>query len=524
MRNPLGPAAPGRREILIATALLTLLALAIYLPHMIRGGWYVDDWIDIAQLTETSGLIDGYHAMKVASYRPGLAFTLSAVYSVAEQTQWAYLLIGALLAAAQSALFYVVLRRLGLRGPIAATAAAIFVVLPCIDASRLWYAAFPIQVAGILYLGGLLIALHGLRNAVGRRAVAWHAGAAILYFAAVLTYELVAGLIAVSFLLYAVRGGWRPALRRLPTDLAAIALALALIAPRASEDRDAVLTIGFLWDRMGQVLAQAEAVFRWLFPLSELLTGPFGLILLALAMLGAGISIGRGDGEARAFASWLWIVALGTVFALAGLVMLLPADPYFVPRTTGTGNRIGAFAALGTVLLLISTIVLVAAGIGVLARRARLGFYVGMALVVLVGANLAVRELRQQTPWAESWDQQQQVLAAIETAMGDRVPAGATIVSFGHTTYILPADVLVFANSWDLRGAVWETFDRPNSLAHPWEAGGSCDAAGLDFPDDAGPYPYGKLFFVDVPTQTRIRVGDQAACAAAVAELTGEEA
>jgi hypothetical protein len=137
-----------------------------------------------------------------------------------------------------------------------------------------------------------------------------------------------------------------------------------------------------------------------------------------------------------------------------------------------------------------------------------------------------LRELRSQDAWADSWRQQQDVLAAIDTAMGGRVPADAAIVSFNHTTYIEPADVLVFANSWDLRGAVWETFDRPEAAAHPWEAGAVCAPRGVVFPDGSGdasgaePYGYGRLFFVDVPTRRAMRIRDRAQCETAVARLT----
>lgn len=527
VRNPLGGGAPSRRELLLATGALAVLALGIYLPHIVNGGWYVDDWIDVARLSEAGDLLDKYRAMKIDSYRPGLAMTFAVVYEIAGQTQSVYLLIGALLAAIGGVLFYLVLRALRLRGAIAGTAAAIYVVLPCIDATRLWFAAFPIQVAAVLYLAGALVALHGLA-ATGRRAIAWHAGAAVLFFAAVLTYELVAGLIVVTALLYLLRAGWRPAARRLPADLAAIALALAIIAPRASEDREATLSLGFLWDRAGQTLDGAEAVFRWLFPAHEVLGGTVGGVLLAIGMLGAGIAIGRGDELGRTFAAWAWIAAFAAIFALAGLVMLLPADAYFVPRTGGVGDRTGALAAFGAVLLLMALIVLAAGGLGVLAQRARWGLYVAVGLIALTGVNLGLRELRHQDAWADSWRRQQDVLAAIDTAMGSRIPADAAIVSFNHTTYILPIEVLVFANSWDLRGAVWETFDRPQVAAHPWEAGAVCAPDGVAFPDGsseadgAEPYGYGKLFFIDVPTRAATRIANRAECEAAVSTLTGE--
>lgn len=512
---------------MLAGALLALLAFAIYLPHIIRGGWYLDDWITIARMSEASGLMGAFDSMRELSYRPGLAFSLSLFYTIAGQDQTVYLVIGVALAAIQGWLFYLVMRVLRVQAVVAAIAAAIFIVLPVIDSTRLWLAAFPIQVSATLYLLGVLTALHGVAHARGRRALAWHAGAVCLYVASMLTYELVAGLIAVTPLLYAARSGCSAALRRALPDLGSIVVVLAIIAPRAASDRDATLTLGFLWDRAVQILVEAEKIFRWLLPSPEVLGGPVGLFLLLAGILGAGIAIGRRDHDARGFAGWARIAALGAVFALAGLVMLLPADPYFVPRISGMGNRTGAFAAFGAVLLLMALIVLAFAGLGALLKRPRLGFVLATVAILVTGANLAVREVRQQGPWADAWQQEQSVIADIDTAIDGRPPDGTGIVSFNHTTFILPADVSVFAYSWDLYGALWETYDQPELAAQPWVPEATCGPAGIAFPDESTPtrsepYGYRKLLFVDVSARAAIPIRTKKQCEAEVAVLTGQ--
>lgn len=524
-RDPLASAPLRRPEILLAAELLALLALAVYMPHILDGGWYIDDWIHVAVMSEAGGLLDAIGAMSERTHRPGLAVSLSVFHAIGGEGQAAYLVIGALLAALQGWLFYLVARGLGLRTAVAAVAAGIFVVLPVIDSTRLWMAAFPIQVAGALYLGGVLAALHGLTQARGRRAAAWHAGAAALYLVAILTYELVAGLVLATGLLYIARCGWRPAVRRYPADLAAVALALALIAPRAASDRNAETSLGFLSDRATQILDNAESVFRWLLPWPDMLGGALGIFVLLVGLLGAGIAIGRGGRTGKGLADWAKIAAIAAVFSLAGLAMLLPADPYFVPRISGMGNRTGAFAAFGAVLLLMALIVLALAGLGMLVRRPRLGFALAAALVVATGVNLTAREIRQQDPWVESWRQQQEVVAAIDEALGGQPPGNAAVVSFGHTTFILPADVSVFAYSWDLQGALWETYGRSDIVAHPW-LDGSCGPAGVVFPDETSspagrqPYGYDRLIFVDASTRTARRIPHRAACESAVQAFT----
>ncbi len=514
-------------EVLLSAAVGAILALAIYLPHIVNGGWYIDDWIVIARMNDAGGgLFDSFQAMRVETFRPGLAFSLALFHQIGGNGHAGYLTIGALLAAVEGWLFYLALRRLRLGLVVAAAAAAIFIVLPTIDSTRLWLSAFPTQVAGILYLLGLHAALRGI-GATGRRAIGWHAGAATLYLAAMLTYELVAGLVAVTALLYLLRCEWRPAARRWLADLATIGAALAILVPRGAADREAHTSLGFLWDRAGDTLLQAEHVFRWLLPFHEALGGQVGLVLLVLGMLGAGIAIGRGDAVGAGLAAWAKLAGLAAVFSLAGLVMLLPADPYFVPRISGMGNRTGAFAALGAVLLLIALIVLALGGLGVLLRRPQAGFALAAALVVVTGLNLGARELRQQQPWADSWQLQQETLAGIDAALGGDLPPRAEVISFGHPTFLLPADVSVFAYQWDLKGALWEIYDRPEIEARPWDAGVACEAGGAVFPDEADTpvsereNRYGRLLFVDVASRTAIPIRTQGACEAGIAELTG---
>lgn len=525
-RNPFSPSPLTRGEVAFSAWLILLLSLGICMRHIIDGGWYLDDWIHVAQMSEAGGPLAVVDKMSELSYRPGLAFSLSVFYWIAGTDPTVYLVIGAVLAAIQGWLFYLVLRMVGLRQVVAAVAAAFFVVLPVIDSTRLWFSAFPIQVAGVLYLLGVIIALHALTNASGRRAIAWHGGAVALYFAAVLTYELVAGLIVLTPLLYAIRcSDWRRAARRALPDYAAIGLALAIIAPRGASDREAQASLGFFWERLNGILEQAEAVFRALLPFSEQLGTPVGLILLFAATLGVGVGISRRDEIGDSLRSWLKIGVLSTAFALAGLVMLLPADPYFVPRLSGLGNRTGAFAAFGASVLLIAFLMLALGGLSTLLRRPRIGLLLGTALVVATGFSLASTEYRQQQPWVDSWREQQEVVAAVETAMDDEVPPEAGIVSFHHTTFILPADVSVFAYSWDLHGALWETYGRSDISAQPWMPGMSCGPEGVVVPDrttpaGSGPFAYEDAFFVDAATETAIQVEDQQACEAAIADLT----
>lgn len=511
-------------EVVLSGALFAVLALAIYLPHIIHGGWYLDDWTYIAQMSEAGGPLDVMRVMQSNTYRPGLALSLNLFYAIGGEGHAGYLTIGALLAAAQGWLFYLVLRTLRLCVAVAAVVAAILVVLPVIDATRLWLSAFPAQVGGVLYLLGVLVALHGLTEKTGRKAVAWHACAAALYCAAVLTYELAAGLIVVTPLLYMVRSGWRPALRRWLPDLASIAVAMAIMAPRGAAERGPHTSLDFIWDRANQILTQAEVVFRGLLPFPDVLGGQLGVLLLLFGMLGSGIAIGRRDETGTGLLTWARIAGLATVFSLAGLVMLLPAEPYYVPGASGPGDRSGALAAFGAVLLLAALIVLGLAGLGALLRRPRLGFALAGLLVLVTGVNLATREVHQQQFWTDYWQKQQGIVANIGGALGGTVPANAAIVTFDEPV-IEPGGAAPFTASWDLKGAVWQTYGQPEVVARPWTPETICESSSAYFSDEQPEernFSYGKLFFIDVEARTARRIRDQAACKAIAGEMSGE--
>lgn len=397
-------------------------------------------------------------------------------------------------------------------------------MLPVVDATRLWLSAFPAQVAGVLYLLGVLVALHGLAGKTGRRAVAWHAGAAALYCAAVLTYELVAGLIVVTPLLYMVRSGWQPAVRRWVPDLASIAVAMAILVPRGSAERSPHTSLDFIWDRTTQTLAQADLVFRHLLPWPEVLGGTVGVLVLLLGMLGAGIAIGRRDETGAGFLSWVRIGGLSAVFSLAGLVMLLPAEPYYVPGMSGPGDRSGAAAAFGAVPLLVAVIVLGLGGLGALLRRPRIGFALAGVLILATGVNLAAREVHQQRFWTDYWQRQREIVASMGQALGERVPADAAIVTFDEPP-IEPGGIAPFTASWDLRGAVWQTYGRPEVVARPWAPETVCESSSAFFSDEQPEernFAYGKLFFVDVGNRRAWKIKDRPACEAIAGELTGQ--
>lgn len=130
-----------------------------------------------------------------------------------------------------SAAFYGLLRALRLRRLDAGALAALALLFPASDSTRLWLGAGAVNLSILLVLLGALLALHGLRQP-GKRAAVLHAGAVVLYLLGLMTYEAVAPAILVSGLLYRLRSPWRSALPRWAVDASAAVLVLAVVTSR----------------------------------------------------------------------------------------------------------------------------------------------------------------------------------------------------------------------------------------------------------------------------------------------------
>jgi hypothetical protein len=508
-RRPL----PVRRELVVTLAGFALLALVVYGRHVLRGGWYYDDWEFIAQLdlAAEDGVGALWRAADDLSYRPVFSVVLFAMYAIGGTGQAPYLAVGVVAAATQGWLLYWLLRRLRIAWYVAAAAAAMLVAIPVVDATRLWMAAFPSGVAIVLWLLGVHVALTGLGRG---RALAWHAGALVLYAAAMLTSELTVPLVGLSPVLYALAAGPRQGLVRAPADLLAAGAVVAYLAEASSSIRPAEGSPGYLLDRARQIWDAGVPVVEQQIPLDKLLWGPLGLLVLVVAGVGIGLSLRRGERPAG-LRRELLLTAAGAVFTLAGLVMLLPAEPYYIPRTSGVGDRVSIAAAPGFACLLAGLFALVARGLAGLVRRRAVAPAVFAALALVTVASMGVKEIRAQSAWADSWTQAQAVIGAVRKALGPDVPPGATIVTFRHTNVIVPDDVPVFASVWDLKGAMQFTYRDPSIVAQPYGPTISCGAEGLEMP--GGRRPYGEVFFVDAMTYTGRRIASRRACRAAFA-------
>jgi hypothetical protein len=512
-----------RREVLAAAAGAVVLAVVVYLPHIRNGGWVLDDWMLAAdfRLAPSQGLLDLWRQAEAETTRLGNAAIFVAQWEIGGTGQAAYLTTGALLTAIEGLLLYVLLRLLSVTRVVAGFAGALLIALPVIDATRLWPAAFAITVAVELTLAGFIVAALGLR-AQGRRArIAWHAGALACFAAAVLTYEIVAPVIAAGGLLYLLGAGMRPWLKRAPLDLAVVVASVAVTASRtAANTRKPNTHLGFMEDRADQIWSAARPVFLSIVPGGRHLDGLLGLALLVGLVAVCMHAVRTGSPLARNARRYAVVAVGGVVTTAVGFVMLLPADPYYVPRLTGLGNRTSVAAAVGVVVVVAALAELAGVAIAHVGRRPVLATPAAGALLLVVLVHNVRVEWNNQKPWHDSWIQSQRVVSAMQATVPRDLPADASIVTFHHTTNILPADVSVFSASWDLRGAARLAFRQNRVVAHPWSLKLRCTTNGVSFPDvGASTMRYGDLWFVDTVAYRSYRIDSRASCDRRRAEL-----
>jgi hypothetical protein len=479
-----------RRDLVTAALALALLGALVFGPQVIHGGFYWDDWQNAANVQFTGhpglfGALDQATERPVFGYRPVLTALLAIQYEILGTHKSLLLALALLYSVSTAWALFLLLRTLGVRAREAIVPAALLLVFPWCDSTRMWNTASFDTLAVTLFLLGLTLAVKALREQ--RRGL--HAASLTLYLAAAWTYEIVAIAVLAAGAVYMLVAPRREALRRSAFDALVVAGALALVAAGTTRTplslADQVAHAGTIAQQSFSVLARA------LVPVGAV-PGIVGALLLVLAL-----AIGR-----RFVAA-----GLGALAVVAGYVLFIPAARYYEPLAPGTTNRMNVLAAVGFVVL-----------VWALVRQA---FPRRVAAVVLaaiaVGYVVQVRD--DQHGWERSAREQERVLAAIP-----RPPRGTTVYTFNAPSFAAPG-VPVFSLPFDLRSAVRLQFDDPSLKAYPVRGLVviECDAAGLHpVGGTYGPVhgaAYGEAWFVSVPRRRVFRVDSRRQCEALRARL-----
>ncbi|MGH9281428.1 MAG: hypothetical protein ACRD0S_00670, partial [Acidimicrobiales bacterium] len=144
----------------------------------------------------------------------------------------------------------------------------------------------------------------------------------------------------------------------------------------------------------------------------------------------------------------------------------------------------------------------------------------GVAAAVL-GAGYIGRVADDRADWRAAARAQEQTLRVLRAELPSPEPR-SVIWTFGQVDWQAPG-VPVFAATWDLNGAVQLLYDDPTLSGYPAHPSTrfDCGAAGVALqPAGGGPaFPYGGVYFVDIPTGAVDLITDADDCRTATARF-----
>jgi hypothetical protein len=512
----------GLREMGLASVVLVVAGFVLYGSHIAHGSFYYDDWSNAALVAYPphpgfSGALSEYWTL--FGFRPFVALYVPAVHEIFGLHEHWFIAWSVALLTAMSATLYLALRTVGLRRVQAIAISALALVTPFPDSTTLWSTASTAHLVIVLYLLGLVVAIHAMNAPTRRRELTLHLISLALIAIAVTTYELVATVALCSVLIYVWRTSVRKALTRFVADVVVIGAALAWTGSHTSIDEVQSASSGVTHARL-LFTGGLQIIARALEPLGS---PPEAVVLAAAAAL---LVIGvvawrlapRSDPTRRELGRWLVIAAAGVVFAFAAWAVFIPSDPYYEPTGLGVGNRPNALAVVGLAALTFALVMI----FGTLVfRRSRHGsaLATGLAVVatIAIGLNYAHRTRVDIYNWDQASRVQFQVFSALHRAI-PRPAASSTIYAYGFTNW--PAlGVPAFAASWDLNGAVKLTYRDPSLRGYPvfspadvvcarhgmYPVGNGYSAVGFTT-------QYGHAYLVDVAGNTGARPLNQAQC------------
>jgi hypothetical protein len=498
---------PARRELALAALGLTLLGAAVFGPQVANGGFYWDDWANAANVAFSRepglfGALDQATERPVFGYRPVLTTMLVLEYEALGLEKPLFLAAAVLFGISTAWALYLLLRTLGLEPREALPPAALLLVFPWTDSTRMWNTASFDTLAVTFYLLGLVVAVRALRSPPGRRRALVTAGSLALYLAAAWTYEIVAIAVLASVAVYLLVAPRRDALRRLALDAVVVGVALGVVAAGTTRT-----PLG-LADQVEHALTIAGQAFsmlaRALVPAGEP-PGIVGAVVLA-AIVGAALASRRPE-----LRRWLAAAGLGALGVAAGWALFIPAASYYEPLAPGTTNRMNVLAAAGFAVL-VYALVRLASGLVAGSHAAT----VSALLLIAIGAGYVVQVRDDQEGWQRSDEVQDEVLAAVRAALPDP-PEGATVYTFNAAGFVAPG-IPAFSLSFDLRAAVRLEYDDPSLFAYPIRGLDVIRCLGDSLHPVGGTYGpvhgagYGEAWFVNVRRRAAVRIDDAAQC------------
>jgi hypothetical protein len=513
----------GAETVLAGVALLGL-GFAVLAPHVLHGGFYSDDWANAAGYR-----FDGWWRTSVDEWRhaipgrPILALLHPLPYALFGLDPTYHLALAIMLAALTSLSFFVFLRTLGFELPHALVMALLSIAFPWSGAARLWPTGAMNNLAVIAYFLGSVAALRALAlwDADRRRSVVLHVGAAALYLASILTYEVAPAAILLSGLLYRTQVRWRALRVGWLVDVVLVLVPLVI----SQEVTSRVRHVGSLHDRavdLPEFVGQSLTLFASIFVPPSVtsswtdswqITSPSAgkLVVLGVALVIVLVAVARCRSvEEHELRTWLYRLAGGVCGVAAAYLMFLGSGlvPLFYP---GVDDRTNTLAAFGFVVAAYSLVAVLGTLIG--GRRRGVQAAVVAAGVVVVGVGFVQRVRTDAGHYDAATVEQGRFLERLRRAVPEP-PRNSTIFTFGYRPEVAPG-VPIFKYTWDLRGAVVLTWNDPSLRAVPvFGRNVSCGRRRIGTPEFGGgsATAYGQAMFVNVPAGRARRIESRRAC------------
>lgn len=506
------------RELVLALVALGLVAALALGPHIRHGGFYLDDWANAAGALQPPADPDFGSAVSyfadLTIYRPVLVLYVPLTYFIFGMDPDLHLAWAAILSVLASTMFYGVLRMLGVPWVHAGLIAALAIVFPWSDSTRLWATADQITLAITLAMAGVLMALAGLK----RHSWAWHACAVGLYVLSILTYEVTLPLIVCGGVLYCTQVGWPAARIRWLIDIVAAAAAAIWVGTHT-------VRTGFgLADNL-EHLKQMTLDAGTILGRSGLPIGPphTALVLSAMALIlafgTATYFISRDrfeDKRVWGLRNWLFLAGAGLAVAVLGWTMFIPADPYYTPSVYGMTNRVNGLAAFGLILVVYGVLGVAGSLIGQVRPRIR-GVASGVTVLCAVALMASYTHVlrRHIEIWNHAWVAESAAIQKIQKKL-PQLPSGTTLVTSSYPAYQVPG-VPILATTWDLDGMVKMEYDDNTLSAYPVLPGVSvvCRVGGVKLEGEGAPdvtRPYGEVRLFNLQTGEHAAPRSQSGC------------
>jgi hypothetical protein len=493
------------RELFVSWGSLTLLGFLLFLPHILHGGFYLDDWSDAVGTLhppEGSGIEGALSFSKELLWgRPVLVLFVPLKYLVFG-THLEYLLaISVVLAVLAACLLYAVLRTLNLPSYHAWFVAALTIAYPWYDSTRFWESTNAITFAAVLAFAGVWMALVGL----SRESWRLHAGAALLYLLSMLSYEMTLPFIATMGVVYTVRNGWRAARLRWGVDLLMVVLAALWIRAHTTKE---VSGLSDNLSHLKQIVTHGgELLARTLYPFgTDPHTSP--LLIGLAAVFAAGVAAyfllpgARATKGGWGLRGWLLLGGGGVLFAFVSWAIFIPADPYYTPSVYGVTNRVNGFAGFGLVIAAYAALGIVGFAAGWLAKgRSWVAAAATISLAVMLGAAYVHVLERHSRLWRDAYRYEAATRDKIHRTFPD-LPSGTTLFTANYPTNVT-LGLPIFTATWDLNGMVQLTYEDTSLRAYPIteELVLECLSTGMRIGvEGVSPSRYGTARLIDLQT------------------------